>query len=47
LEKRRAIQEKYLAEARTKFSGLWITEIPLLDTDVDGIEGLSKVATFL
>ncbi len=47
LEKRRAIQEKYLAEARTKFSDLWIAEIPLLDSDVDGIEGLLRVAAFL
>jgi arsenite-transporting ATPase len=43
LERRRALQEKYLVEINTRFKGRVIKEVPLYDTDIVGIESLRKV----
>jgi arsenite-transporting ATPase len=43
LERRRALQEKYLAEIDQRFRGRIIREVPLYETDIVGIESLRKV----
>jgi arsenite-transporting ATPase len=43
LERRRALQEKYLTEINSRFKGRIIKEVPLYDTDIVGIESLRKV----
>jgi arsenite-transporting ATPase len=43
LERRRALQEKYLTEINSRFKGRIIREVPLYDTDIVGIESLRKV----
>lgn len=47
LEKRRATQERYLKEIDERFKGLIIREVPLLETDVYGIENLRKIGGYL
>jgi arsenite-transporting ATPase len=47
LERRRGTQDKYLQEIETRFNGVLTKEVPLLETDVYGIQNLRKVAGFL
>ena len=47
LEKRRATQERYLVEIQQRFSSVIRKEVPLLETDVYGIENLRKVGGYL
>jgi arsenite-transporting ATPase len=47
LERRRATQDKYLAEIETRFKNIPKKEVPLLETDAFGIENLRKVASIL
>lgn len=47
LERRRETQEKYLREIESRFNGIPRKEIPLLETDVYGIQNLRKVGKFL
>ena len=47
LEKRRATQERYLIEIQQRFSNVIRKEVPLLETDVYGIENLRKVGGYL
>ncbi len=47
LERRRATQEKYLQEIATRFDGRITREVPLLETDIFGIESLRRVAGHL
>ncbi len=47
LERRRATQEMYLKEIDERFNGLIIREVPLLETDVYGIENLRKIGGHL
>jgi len=47
LERRRATQEKYLGEIAIRFNDTPRRDIPLLETDVYGVEKLRKVARFL
>jgi arsenite-transporting ATPase len=47
LEKRRGTQDRYLEEIDERFKGLIIREVPLLETDVYGIENLRKIGGHL
>ena len=47
LERRRATQDKYLAEIENRFKSVPKKEVPLLETDAFGIENLRKVASIL
>ncbi len=47
LEHRRATQEKYLNEIEVRFKDMIKREVPLLETDISGIESLRKIAGYL
>jgi len=47
LERRRATQESYLVEIEERFKGMIMGEVPLLETDVFGVENLRKVGRHL
>ena len=47
LERRRATQERYLNEIDQRFGGTIRKEVPLLETDVYGIENLRKIGGYL
>jgi arsenite-transporting ATPase len=47
LERRRATQESYLMEIEERFKGMIMGEVPLLETDVFGVENLRKVGRHL
>lgn len=47
LERRRGTQEKYLREIETRFKDILRKDVPLLETDVYGVQILRKVARFL
>lgn len=47
LERRRKTQERYLEEISRRFDGALRREVPLLDTDVHGVDTLRKVGRFL
>ena len=47
LERRRATQERYLEEIEERFKDLIIREVPLLETDVFGVENLRKIGGHL
>lgn len=47
LERRRATQDKYLHEIGDRFGGMVQKEVPLLETDVYGVETLRKVGGLL
>jgi arsenite-transporting ATPase len=47
LERRRATQDKYLTEIEGRFAEVIRREVPLLDTDVYGVESLKKIARYL
>jgi arsenite-transporting ATPase len=47
LEKRMGTQDRYLEEIDERFKGLIIREVPLLETDVYGIENLRKIGGHL
>ncbi|MEM2849029.1 MAG: ArsA-related P-loop ATPase, partial [Candidatus Bathyarchaeia archaeon] len=42
--KRRLLQEKYINLVRKEFSNIPIVEVPLLDTEVVGLENVKKLA---
>lgn len=47
LERRRATQEKYLAEIEERFPSIARKQVPLFETDIYGIENLRKVGRAL
>jgi len=47
LERRRGTQEKYLQEIESRFNGVLRKDVPLLETDVYGVQNLRKVAKLL
>ncbi|MCU0861845.1 MAG: arsenical pump-driving ATPase GET3 [Methanomassiliicoccales archaeon] len=47
LERRRATQDRYLEEIEERFQGLVKGQVPLLETDVYGVENLRKVGRHL
>lgn len=47
LERRRATQDRYLEEIEERFRGLVKGQVPLLETDVYGVENLRKVGRHL
>lgn len=47
LERRRATQERYLKEIEDRFKGLILREVPLLETDVYGVDNLRKIGGHL
>mgnify|MGYP003587367628 CR=1 FL=1 len=46
-EKRRAAQEGYMEDIRSRFASMKIVEIPMLDSDVQGMEQLLKIASLM
>jgi arsenite-transporting ATPase len=46
-EKRRKKQEEYLRQINELFGGLGVTYIPLLDSDIQGIEQLEQIAPLI
>ena len=47
LTKRRALQEKYMVEMAERFKGKILAQVPLLESDVHGLESLRHVAFHL
>ena len=47
MERRRATQDRYLLEIEDRFKSLIIKEVPLLETDVYGVENLRKIGGHL
>jgi arsenite-transporting ATPase len=47
LERRRGTQERYLQEIASRFYGRIIAEMPLLESDIHGVESLRRVGSHL
>jgi arsenite-transporting ATPase len=47
LTKRRTLQEKYLTEMAERFKGKAMAQVPLLESDIHGLESLRQVASHL